>query len=170
MRILVAMLCLLPVSGSLAADPAASEASVRTLMEVTRARQLMDGAMAQLDAVMQGSMKQAMGSATFTAQQQAVLDEMRSRIVGLLTREMSWEKLEPDLIGLYQKTFTEEEVAGMLDFYRTKAGQAVITKMPVIMQYSLQLIQERMGAVAPELQRIQRESLEQMKACCASEE
>lgn len=123
-----------PVSGSLAADAAASEASVRKLMEITQARQLMDGAMAQLDAVMQGSMKQAMGSATLTAKQQTVLDEMRRKVV------------------------------------ETKAGRAVITKMPIIMQYSLQLVQERMGAMAPGLQQIQRESLEQMKACCSHDD
>jgi len=122
------------VSGSLAADAAASEASVRKLMEVTKARQLMDGAMAQLDAVMQGSVKQATGSAALTAKQQTVLDEMRRKVV------------------------------------ETKAGRAVITKMPVIMQYSLQLVQERMGAMAPGLQQIQRESLEQMKACCSHDD
>ncbi|MEZ5531219.1 MAG: hypothetical protein R3E69_02460 [Steroidobacteraceae bacterium] len=122
------------MSGSLAADAAASEASVRKLMEVTKARQLMDGAMAQLDAVMQGSVKQATGSAALTAKQQTVLDEMRRKVV------------------------------------ETKAGRAVITKMPVIMQYSLQLVQERMGAMAPGLQQIQRESLEQMKACCSHDD
>ncbi len=103
-------------------------------MEVTKARQLMDGAMAQLDAVMQGSVKQATGSAALTAKQQTVLDEMRRKVV------------------------------------ETKAGRAVITKMPVIMQYSLQLVQERMGAMAPGLQQIQRESLEQMKACCSHDD
>ena len=169
MKIVVALCFLLAASGTFAADQPASEASIRKLIEVTQAKQLMDNMMGQMDAMMQNSMKQAAGDTTFSPKQQAIMDDTRTKMVALLTSEMKWENLEPDIIDSYKKTFTEEEVAGMLKFYRSKAGQAVITKMPVVMQHSIELMQKRMSAIAPRLQQIQKESLEQMKACCANE-
>lgn len=37
------------------------------------------------------------------------------------------------MIGIYLQSFTQKDVDGMLRFYKSKAGQAVIAKMPVVM-------------------------------------
>jgi len=51
-----------------------------------------------------------------------------------MKEDLSYDKLEPEYIKIYQDTFSEEEIQGMITFYETPVGQSVITKMPLIMQ------------------------------------
>jgi hypothetical protein len=52
----------------------------------------------------------------------------------------------------------------MLSIYHTDAGKALIAKMPLAMQNSMQAMQGLMKSVAPQLQKIQRETIEKLKA------
>lgn len=77
---------------------------------------------------------------------------------------MRWEVLEPILIDIYRQSFTQSEIDGMLAFYRSEVGQAVIAKMPVVMQNSIQAMQARVAALMPKLQQLQRETVAQLIA------
>nr|WP_276510032.1 DUF2059 domain-containing protein [Niveibacterium umoris] len=70
-------------------------------------------------------------------------------------------------LDIYQKTFTQKEVDGMLSFYKSPAGQAVIKKMPQVMQASMQIMQARMSKLVPQIQQITAEGAEKMKALSA---
>nr|WP_277611070.1 DUF2059 domain-containing protein [Microbulbifer celer] len=63
--------------------------------------------------------------------------------------------MEPLFTEVYQKSLTQSEVDGMLEFYKSKAGKAVVAKMPLIMQNTMTLMQQRMAGVAPKMQEIQ---------------
>jgi hypothetical protein len=41
-----------------------------------------------------------------------------------------WEAIEPQLVTLYMETFTEEEVQGLLTFYRTPVGRKSVQALP----------------------------------------
>lgn len=168
MKYFVAVFILMAATAARAADEPASEASIRDIIEVTQSQKLMDGMMAQMDDYLQTAMKQAAGDVKLTPKQQVVIDDMRKKMVALLTSQLSWETFEPDLISIYQKSFTEQEILGALEFYRTKAGQAFINKMPIVMQNTMELMQKRMAAIGPKMQKIQKEFVEQMKTCCAT--
>ena len=141
----------------------ASESSVRELMEVTKSRQMLDEMWGQMDAFLQEAMRQALAGKTPTPEQQVAFDEMSTKLVALLRAEMTWELLEPRFLELYQQTFTEEEVAGMLEFYRSPAGQAVIDKMPQVMQRSLGMMHDITQSMMPKLRQIQAETIEKLK-------
>jgi hypothetical protein len=147
-----------------AADTRPSEASVRQLLAVTEARKLLDGMMMQLDGMMQNSMQQALKGQTITPGQQKILDGMQTKIVALLKQEMKWENLEAVYLRVYRDSFTQEEVDGMLAFYQTPSGKAVIRKMPVVMQKSMAEMQGRMGPLTEKLRGIQEETLAEIKA------
>jgi hypothetical protein len=155
---------LLAAPPSWSADPMASEASVRQLLEITRSRKLMDDTMGQMDSYMRTAMNQALGGKIPTADEQAILDDMNRKVVALMQQEVRWDILEPKFIALYRQSFTEQEIAGMLSFYRTPAGQAVITKMPVVMQNTMATMQDLMGMMVPQMQAIQNEALQRLKA------
>lgn len=154
---------LLAAPPSWSADAMASEASVRQLMEITQSRKLMDDTLSQMDSYMRSAMKQALGGKMPSAEEQAILDDMNRKIVAVMQREMRWDILEPKFIALYRQSFTEQEVAGMLSFYRTPAGQAVITKMPVVMQHTMATMQDLMGTMVPQMQAIQNEALQKLR-------
>lgn len=62
-------------------------------------------------------------------------------------------KLEEMVVPIYVEHLTAEEMEAAVEFYRTPAGQALIEKMPVIMQESMQKGQEFGMEVAQEIQR-----------------
>ncbi|HEX7038232.1 MAG TPA: DUF2059 domain-containing protein [Pseudomonadales bacterium] len=162
----VLLMCLLlPTHPSWAADAEsmASEASVRELLEITQTRNLMDDTMLQMDAFMQRGMDVALGGQVPTPEQKAVLDEMKGELVDLFQREMRWDIMEPLFVDVYRQSFTEQEVAGMIAFYRAPAGQALITKMPLVMQHSMQLTQDILASMMPEIQAIQEKALRKLK-------
>jgi hypothetical protein len=163
-RSLLAALLLLAPLQVVAADTPASDASIRELLEVTESRKLIDAMTAQLDGVMRNSMAQALGDTQLTEEQQKILDDMRQRFVAVMQAEMSWERYEPLMMQVYRQTFTQPEVDGMLAFYRTDAGRAVIAKMPAVMQSSMQLAQEQMAQTIPKLQEIMQESAAKFEA------
>jgi hypothetical protein len=147
-----------------AADAPASDASVRKLIETTHVRELLDAAQAQLVESMRAGMHQALADQNVTAEQQKILDEMQVQMTAILMEEISWDKLEPMLVGLYATTFTQREINGMLAFYRTAAGTALITKMPVVMQKSMEKTQARMATALPKLQQLQRDTVVKLTA------
>jgi len=41
---------------------------------------------------------------------------------------MSWEAMKPEFIKLYDDTYTEDEISGILLFYQSAPGQAMLTR------------------------------------------
>jgi hypothetical protein len=151
-------------SCALAAPPPPSEDSIRRLLEVTEARKLLDGMMAQIDTLMRRNMEQALRGRQLTPEQEAIIARMRSRMADAFRDEMAWEKLEPLYVRVYRDTFTQGEVDGMLAFYRTDAGRAVIVKMPVVIQTTMSDMQLRMQPLVQKMRAIEEETLTELRA------
>lgn len=152
---------MLPVSAASAAP--ATEASVRELLEVTKSRQMLDQVYGQMESMYADSMRQAFGE-SMTEEQEARMQRFTTRMTALMKKEMSWDVLAPMYVDIYSKSFTQEEIQSMLDFYRTPAGQAVIDKMPLVMQNTMKAVQERIGTMMPEMQKMLAEELQQKPA------
>lgn len=148
---------------ALAADAPASDASIKRLIEITNSKKMLDGVMSQMDAMMKPSMQQALAGQKMTAEQETVLLEMQKELTTLLKNEMTWETLEPMFLEIYKKSFTQKEIDGMLSFYQSPAGQAVIKKMPLVMQMTMQMMESRMAVLIPKLEKISAESVEKLK-------
>ena len=170
MRMLTLLLAALPAAWLAAASPAlaqdepADEALIRELIAVTESAKLLDGVYAQVDSMMAQAMADAVGGKTVTPQQQALFDEMRERIVAIFRETMNWATLEPLMIDIYRKSFTRKEAQGMLDFYRSDAGRAVIAKMPIVMQNTMAAMHEHMRAMMPKVQEVQKDILTRLRA------
>ncbi|MBC3875154.1 DUF2059 domain-containing protein [Undibacterium flavidum] len=146
-----------------AADAPASDASIKQLIEITNSKKMLDGLMPQMDAMMKSSMQQALAGNKMTAEQEAVVLEMQKELATLLKNEMTWETIEPMFLEIYKKSFTQKEIEGMLSFYQSPAGQAVIKKMPLVMQMTMQMMERRMAVMMPKLEKISAESVEKLK-------
>ena len=163
-RILAAIsLVVMAVQPAFGEEPLASETSVRELLEVTQTRKLSEGTVNQMDRLMTEAMNRELAGRVPTAEQQAILDDLRAKLVALIGDALKWEKLEPRYVDIYRKSFTDGEIAGMLAFYKTPAGEAVINKMPVVMQHTMSLVQDLIQGITPQLRQIQTEALEKMK-------
>ena len=116
-----------------------------------------------MDEMMKNAMQQALQGQTVTPKQQKIIDDMQTKTVAVLKEELNWESLEPLYIQIYSESFSQEEIDGMLAFYETPAGQALIKKMPVVMQKSMVEMQKRMGTLMQKLQKIQQDALGELK-------
>ena len=141
----------------------ATDATVKQLLSVTESRKMLDSMRAQMDANLDAGIQKALQGKQPTAKQQAAITRMKSRMVGVVQEELAWDKLEPIYVRLYQESFSEEEVKDILAFYKTPAGQAVIHRMPGLMQKSMMEIQKTMGGAAPKIRKIQEEFAAEMK-------
>jgi uncharacterized protein len=153
---------LLAAGGVRADATQASDASIHKLMEVTHAQKLMDGMFAQMDNIMKQSALQAAGH-PLDAQEQQILGRNMDKLASAMQSQMSWSKLEPAMTAIYRDNFSEKEIDDMLTFYQTPTGQALIAKMPVVMQQSMQMGQSQMRQVLPQLQQINQQMMQEFK-------
>jgi hypothetical protein len=149
-------------ASALASQP--TDASVRELLKVTESQKLVDASEAQMDSVMRATMQQAFKGQTVTPDIQESLDDMRGKMIALMRQEMRWDVLEPKFLDIYKQSFSQAEVDGMLAFYKSETGRAVIAKMPVVMQHTMQMMQQMMLALMPKLQAVQKETMAEVKA------
>lgn len=156
------IISLLITSSALMAAPA-SENSIRTLLNITESRKLVDGIKAQTEGMMDITIKQSLAGKQPSPKQTQAINKMKKNTVAVLQTEMSWNKLEPMYVRLYKETFTQEEVDGMIAFYKTPAGKAVITKMPMLMQKTMIEMQKTMVTMMPKLQQVQQQFVADMK-------
>jgi len=140
-----------------------SDASIQELLEVTNTKQLLEKSMSQIDTMMQKTLQQQLAGKQVSTEDQQVLDKMSKDMAAVIKSEMSWENLSPIIIDVYQKSLDQDEVNGMLDFYKTDAGKALIAKMPVIMQNTMQLMQQKAMQMQPKIQEIQKVAMAKIK-------
>ena len=155
------LIALLLCSTAAIAAPA-SENSIKQLLTVTQAQKLVDGMRAQFDSLMNSAVQQSLQGKTPTPKQQQAITNMKNRMVSLIQGELAWGKLEAMYLRLYKESFSEEEVAGMLAFYKTPAGQAVIHKMPVLMQQTMLEVQKMSSGMTPKMKIVQEQFAAEM--------
>ena len=96
---------------------------------------------------------------SMTPEQRKGFDLGMTRMYTLMHDEMDWSKLKPEFEQMYMDTFTQEEVDGLLAFYRSPAGKAMIEKMPMLMGKIMQTSQARMQTLMPRAIKIMQDSM-----------
>ena len=153
-----------PSPGASGAGSPPSEASIKELLELSQAKKLIDSVMTQMDGLMTQTIQQATQGQEVPPKVQKDINKRQAEVVGLMKELLDWKKLEPMYLRVYQKTFSQQEVDGMIAFYKTPAGQAVIAKMPAVMQNTMDEMQQMMGPVMQKMQRMQQDVVAEMKA------
>jgi hypothetical protein len=144
------------------ADSPPTEASVRELLDVSNTKELVDAVRAQTTANAQATVNNMLGVQSLPAEVQASIDQMTSRLDSLLEKELGWATLEPIYVSAYSQGFTQHEIDGMIGFYRSEAGRALVEKLPAVMQSLNQTIQQRLAALSPQIQQIMMETVVSM--------
>src|SRR5579862_3331166 len=108
--VLVVLLSLLAVP-ALAQNLPPSEDSVRHLLDLVQTHRILDEAMSNMDGFMHKAMEQARQEQgeTLNAQQQQILDQFQSDMMSTIKDELAWSKVEPEIVGVYAKTFSQKE-------------------------------------------------------------
>jgi hypothetical protein len=125
------------------APPTTKTAKIEEIFRLTKVDQMQKQVMAQMGAMMK--------------QQAGVPSEQSQKILDLVAEKMSWDSLKPDFIKLYEDTYTEDEISGILLFYESPPGQAMLAKSPALMTNTMALMQKRMAQIKPEMDKMMKD-------------
>ncbi len=64
---------------------------------------------------------------------------------------------------IYQESFSQEEIDGLIAFYASPAGRAYIDKMPLVMQKTMTVMQSRMPAMIERMRAAREKALADAK-------
>ena len=129
----------------------ASQASAEALLVVTKAESMVDSMYGRLEQMMRQGMKDSLQGKPVSAEQQRVLDTVPQKFMAVMREEFNWSKMKPMYIQLYSETFEQDEIDGLLAFYKSPVGQAFVTKMPVVMNKSMVIAQSQMQSLIPKM-------------------
>ena len=146
-----ALLAIGPFAG---AQELTKQAKIERLLAVMNADSMIDQMFEQIKAMTASQLPPG------TAPEQAAkAREIQGKIMDLVKGRISWDKMRPQYIKLYSETFSDEEISGMLAFYESPPGRAMLQKMPELVTKVMQVAQAQMTDLVPEIQRITREAL-----------
>ena len=153
----VGVLALLPLSCAHEASRRQLAEELLLLMEVNKTMEKSYGLMKQMQMDQVKSMKLP---EELPKEDLEAIASLQGRIMDIIAEELGWDKLKEGYIDIYADTFTQEELAAPIAFYRTPAGQKFIEKQPALLQKSMEISQEQMASIMPKIQKAQ----EDMKA------
>jgi uncharacterized protein len=163
-RIATALVWILMSAGAVAANNApASDASIREMLELTNARQIIEGVKGQMTAMMNTAMQNATRGQTLTRERQAVIDRMSAKMSAVASDMLNWDALLPIYMRTYRDSFTQDEIDGVIKFYKSAAGQAYVKKLPLVMQNVMREMQGVMKPAQEKMMAIQRETMQELK-------
>lgn len=168
----LALVCLLAgTAPAFSAEPlpegAPSEAAVRELLTASEVQKMLDTQIGEVRRALDTNLAGVMSNPELNDAQRKVVEEWKQEFVAVLTDYLSWKNLEPVFIDIYRRSFTREEVESMVAFYRTPAGRALVSKMPLVMQNSMTAMQSRMAELQPRMQKLQEDLQAKLQAAAA---
>lgn len=162
MKLLLPLVLILSLCPVRAADQVPTDASMRELLEVAGARKLIDGLLPQIQAQVKAGMVQGLRGHEPTPAEQKMMERILEKVSGVMKEELAWSKLEPIYFRMYRQSLSQEEIDGMLAFYKTPAGQAMIKKLPLLMTSVMSEMQGMMGSMMTKVQGIVSEAQAEM--------
>lgn len=131
--IIFSILLTLPVFAQ--ADEASKTAKLNELVQMTNINMdaMADSMYSQLNMMLKNMVKEM----DVQPSEQAILNDYSHQMVAMVKDELSWDKMEPLIVDVYSRNFSEQEIDDMLAFYKTETGQSMLKKMPIVMQESM---------------------------------
>jgi hypothetical protein len=129
------------------------EAKIERLLMLMNVEATMNQVFEQTKAMIPSQMP-----STGTPEQRTKAQQLQARILDLVKARMSWDKMRPQYVKVYSETFSDEEIDGILAFYESPAGRAMLKKLPILLSRMMALAQAQMSDLMPEVQHLTREA------------
>jgi hypothetical protein len=83
-----------------------------------------------MDDVVTAKIDDAIAEKKLNAAQMQIFEQGRKDIVAVLDEEMSWQRLQPDVIDCFKQFYTQREVDALTIFYRSPPGATLLSRVP----------------------------------------
>ena len=148
------------LAASLLSGPALHAGDPAKAAEILRSAKIEDlvkKSMTMVREQVKSGVVQQMTGIEMPPDQAKMLDSYIDRMMTTVTSMLDWETLKPIYVKLYAEAFSDAEMDGIIAFYKSPAGSAMVDKTPGLMQKANDAMQERMKAIGPEMQKIMQE-------------
>ncbi len=135
------------------AQTAPSEADVNRLLAASRAQNMLDTMLPQIEAMQQQQFAQLAAQRPLASDQQAQVQRIQERTRQTVRKALSWSEMRPLYVDLYKRSFSREDVLAMAEFYESPAGQSLLDKTPALMQNLMVAVQQKMVPLFTDLQK-----------------
>jgi hypothetical protein len=153
MKLKLAVVALLLGTSVALAQDAGKTAKIEEMLRLTKTDEMMQQVMSQMKTMSMDQFEK-----NLPPEEKAKAREQQQKIFDLVSAKMSWEKFKPAIVQIYAEVYTDEELDGILAFYRSPAGHAMIEKMPQLMSRTMAVAQKLMGDIQPEIEKMVKES------------
>lgn len=161
-RILLALFLFAPLVAH-ADAPGSKQAKAEELLQLTHMDQLMSQMLGQMSERMKASADQQAASMHMTPEQKTAYDGYQQKLNQLLASYLNWDKMKPVMVQAYSETYTDQELDGILNFYRSPAGQAMVAKSPELMSKTRTAMMQQITALQPQVEQLSKDFAEKMK-------
>lgn len=158
MKNLIVLATLVFTLASARAELAAShQAAIEKLMSVMQVQKQFEASLvAGFEAGLGGSSEQIK---SLPQEQQDKFNNAIVKVKAVLLEMMSWEKMKPDLVEVYGKTFSEQEAKDVIAHMQTPTGQMIVSKQAGMVASVMQMTQAKTQAIMPQVMKIMQEEM-----------
>src|SRR5713226_5803030 len=110
------------------ADQASKSAKIEQLLAAMNIEQQQKEMLGQIQQLVTSQVKSQMPSQADAAK----MEDLQKKMFALIGEETSWQKMKPVFVKVYGDTYTEPEIDGILAFYKSPAGKAMVEKQPLL--------------------------------------
>ncbi len=163
MRILtLAFLILASASSCLFADAASKDAKIEEFLVLIKANAMQDQIYAQLtQEIDRATLTIAQQGGVPVPEQRSATADLQAKMMAAMKEAMSWEKLQPGLVEAYRSAYSEEQLDGILAFFKGPIGRAYIANSPAIATKYREIEDSKLKVLGTELQTMGKEWLAQ---------
>ncbi|SEB79034.1 hypothetical protein SAMN05443244_1847 [Terriglobus roseus] len=146
------------------ADDASHRAKAEQMLQLTHTDSMMKEQLSNLQERINGMAKQQSGQGTLTPAQTTLTTTYLKQVQDLTNDEVGWEKLRPAVVQSYADTFTDADLDGIIAFYKSPAGMALLTKSPEIAGKTMTMVQDKIKDLQPKLGAMTEDYAKKMQA------
>ena len=144
----LALALILPLTAR--ADDASQHARAQELVTILHSDRMVTQISGAILKQVSDAARQVTGSNP-TPENQTKLTEFNKKASDLVNAQLSWDVMGPQIVNIYAKSFTEEELTAIVTFYKSPAGTAFLAKAPDVNQQLQQLAQPKLATLQTQL-------------------
>lgn len=152
------MICALILTPLACADEAAKTVKIEQLLTLMNVAQQQKQMMAQMSQMVLAQVKEQIARQGNVSQDEmAKMEDRQKRLFALIGEKTSWENMKPVYLKAYADTFSEGEIDGIVAFYKTPAGKAMVDKQPLLNTKIMASLRAQMGELMPRIEEIMKQ-------------
>ncbi|HWL53137.1 MAG TPA: DUF2059 domain-containing protein [Chthoniobacteraceae bacterium] len=160
LRTLLLAALFLPLT-AFAQEAPADRPDIEELFTVMRLEKTTNESLKAVEEMISGNFEQQFAARAGTSPEaQAQRAAIQKKIFDFITSEINWAQLKAPMAKIYAETLTPEETKGVIEFFKSPAGQAFLDKQPILMKKAMEVTQTRMMEVMPKLQTLIQQELQ----------